>query len=477
MTASPLLAGLFAAPGGAPALRAEGVTYTYDALRAAVASGRAALLRAGIGPGGRVAVCLPKSAAALRCCLAALAAGAAYVPLNARLSPAHLATILRDLAPDLLVAEPGMLAGLRGQDVPGLRVATALEDVAETLPGTAPRVDTPAGLAAVLFTSGSSGAPKGIMLSHGNIGCFADWAADTFAVDAAARVASHAPFHFDLSTFDIFATFGRGACLHLLPEAAAAFPGAVRRFVAEAGITHWYSVPTALVQLQARGALAGLDSLRHVLFAGEVFPTPALRRCMAALPGARFANLFGPTETNVCTWHALPGPPADDAAPVPIGVPLPHAALSLRGGEICVAGPGVMLGYWRRPELTAATRLDGRADSYRTGDMAEWRGAALHFLGRRDQQVKLRGHRIELLGLEAVLNAHPAVREAVALVQGERLAVFLEPRGAPAGEAGLREFLAARLPPAYQPGRIIWLNTIPRSPNGKADRNALAALG
>jgi acyl-coenzyme A synthetase/AMP-(fatty) acid ligase len=205
---------------------------------------------------------------------------------------------------------------------------------------------------------------------------------------------------------------------------------------------------------------------------------------MDALPGARFANLFGPTETNVCTWHALPGPPADDLAPVPIGLPLPHAEVSLRDGELHVAGPGVMLGYWRQPALTEARRVDGRADSYRTGDMAHWQDGVLIFDGRRDQQVKLRGHRIELLGLEAVLNAHPAVSEAVALVRGDRIAVFLEAHAAPAGEAKwpageaeLRAHIAARLPPPYQPGSIIWLNALPRSPNGKADRGALAALG
>lgn len=478
MTASPLLAGLLASHAAAPALQAGDAAMTHAELRAAVLAGRDALHRAGIGPGARVALCLPKSAATLVCILATLAAGAAYVPLNPLLSAAHLAGILADLAPGLLLAEPAILAGLapHAQLLPGLRAAARPDGPIEAMPGRGASPVSPEGLAAILFTSGSTGAPKGIMLSHGNIGCFADWAATAFAVDAGSRVASHAPFHFDLSTFDIFATLARGGCLHLLGAADAAFPGAVRRFVAGAGITHWYSVPTALMQLQARGALAGLDSLRHVLFAGEVFPTPALRAAMAALPGARFANLFGPTETNVCTFHALPGPPADDLAPVPIGVPVPHAGVSLLAGEICVAGPGVMLGYWRRPELTAATRLAGRADSYRTGDLAAWQDGVLLFQGRRDQQVKLRGHRIELLGLEAVLNGHPAVREAVALVRGERIAVYLEPRAEPVAEVGLRAFIAARLPPAYQPGHIIWLNTLPRSPNGKADRGALAAL-
>ena len=235
------------------------------------------------------------------------------------------------------------------------------------------------------------------------------------------------------------------------------------------------------MHLQQRGGLAGLTTLRTVLFAGEVFPTPALRRVMADLPGAVFANLFGPTETNVCLFHRLPGPPSADEDAVPIGIPCPHAGITLsETGEILVTGPGVMLGYWRRPDQTDASRVNGRADSYRTGDIATRRDdGVMMFIGRHDQQVKLRGHRIELLGLEAVLQAHPSVREAVAVISPDarvpdaRLIVFLVARNAAVAETVLRNFIAARLAPSHQPNDIIWLNDLPRSSTGKIDRAAL----
>jgi acyl-coenzyme A synthetase/AMP-(fatty) acid ligase len=233
-------------------------------------------------------------------------------------------------------------------------------------------------------------------------------------------------------------------------------------------------VPSALAQLQQRGALHGLASLRQMLFAGEVFPTPALRRTMADLPGARFANLFGPTETNVFSFHRLDAPPAEDA-PVPIGLPCPHAGVTVADdGELLVTGPGVMLGYWREPALTAASRVDGRPDSYRTGDHATRRDdGVLLFTGRRDHLVKLRGQRVELLGLEAVLQAHPAIVEAVAVVTAdERLALFLVER-TPVRDRDIKAAIAARLPPAYQPALIRRLNAMPRSSNGKADRGTL----
>ncbi len=472
---SPLVAPVLTGHSRATAVRSGTTALTYADLQGEIAAGCDALRRAGIGPGCRVALALPKSLNALRVILATLAAGAAYVPLNHRLTPAALATILEDLRPDLLIAAPGALAG-QAERLPGLQITPHLDTTPERLPGVAVQHDQPPDLAAILFTSGSTGTPKGIMLSHDNIGCFATWAAREFALGAADQVASHAPFHFDLSTFDIFATLATGATLHLLDDADAAFPGAVRRFIADAGITTWYSVPTALAQLQSRGALAGLSSLRQVLFAGEVFPTPVLRQAMAALPAAGVANLFGPTETNVCTFHRLASPPHDDT-PIPIGIPCPHAGITLSAdGEIGVTGPGVMLGYWRQPALTTASRIDGRPDSYRTGDFATRRpDGALMFNGRRDHLVKLRGHRVELLALEAVLQAHPAIAEAVAVVTGERLAVAIIERS-PIDDAALRNVIAACLVPAYQPGSIIRLNTMPRSSNGKADRGALRVL-
>src|SRR5262249_40778539 len=338
----------------------------------------------------------------------------------------------------------------------------------------APALSQPVDLATLLYTSGSTGEPKGIMLSHGNLMSFVDWAATTFEISSADRAVSHAPLNFDLSIFDVFCTLSRHGTVHLIDETMARFPGSIRALLEEARISVWYSVPTALVQLQERDALNGVRSLRLVLFAGEVFPTPVLRRLMASLPGPEYANLYGPTETNVCTYYRLPGPPASDHDALPIGRPCEHLRVDIRDeagapvkngetGEICVIGPAVMQGYWQRPEMTQASRLSGHPDSYRTGDFGAVRGdGVILFTGRRDQQVKVRGHRIELLALEAALHAHPEVRDAVVLAAlGEAgqsaLVAFVVPRNGRLEVAALREFIGKRLPPYYQPDRIDWL--------------------
>jgi amino acid adenylation domain-containing protein len=494
---SPLVASLLEdRMGGAQcAVRFGETMMTYTALRDAVLSSAAALHEAGVRPGDRVAICLPKSLASLTLILGTLAAGAAYVPLNHRLPAAQLHAILEDLQPRLFIAGAAVHATLAPESLPGLRVASApagpglaFGDVTR-FPGNASVPPSPEGLAAVLYTSGTTGEPKGIMLSHDNLFSFSDWAARTFRISARDTVSSHAPFHFDLSIFDIFTTLQRHATLCLLDEATTRFAGAVRRVIESAQITVWYSVPTALAQLQERGALKGLNSLRLVLFAGEVFPTPILRRAMAWLPATEFVNLYGPTETNVCSWYRVPGPPDSDFDTLPIGGACDHLDVTLldedgkpvapgETGEICVAGSGVMMGYWRRPGLTEASRVNFRAGTYRTGDYGVLRRDGMTMLlGRRDQQVKVRGHRIELLALEATLNAHPAVREAIAVPAGDaatrRLSVFLTARDAPVDAAILRSFVASRLAPYYVPDRIEWVTDLPRTATGKVDRGAL----
>ena len=301
---------------------------------------------------------------------------------------------------------------------------------------------------------------------------------------------SHAPLHFDLSIFDIFCTLSRRGTVHLIDDTMARFPGTIRALLDEARISVWYSVPTALIQLQERNALEGVRSLRLVLFAGEVFPTPILRRVMTSLPAPEYANLYGPTETNVCTYYRLPGPPACDLDPIPIGRACEHLQVDIRdesgervkdgeSGEICVVGLAVMRGYWQRPQLTEASRLPVHPDSYRTGDYGHIRGdGMIMFAGRRDQQVKIRGHRIELLALEAALHAHPEVRDAVVLTAPDgpahqALVAFVVPRNGRTDVAAIREFIGKRLPPYYQPDRIDWLDEMPLTPTGKSDRTAL----
>jgi amino acid adenylation domain-containing protein len=408
-----------------------------------------------------------------------------------------LRRIIDNLEPVLLVAEPShgtrFLADLGHHGVFGISVLAGSQlEFLSPIPSYVERLNSPEHLAAILYTSGSTGEPKGIMLTHGNIVSFVDWAAKTFEISAKDKLANHAPFHFDLSIFDLFCALTRHASVHLLDETASRFPGQVRTFIDSAAITVWYSVPTALTRLQGRNALAGVASLRLVLFAGEVFPVPVLRRLMSELRQPEYVNLYGPTETNVCTYHRLSAPPASDLDTLPIGRPCEHLKVTLcdtegaavtagETGEICVEGPAVMHGYWRRQEMTAATRLTGRRSSYCTGDYGWCRAdGAIMFAGRRDEQVKIRGHRVELLALEAVLNAHPELREAAALVvpddSGGVLVAFLVAERGPVPVAELRRFVADRLAPYYQPDRLEWIPELPRTVTGKCDRTALRSI-
>jgi amino acid adenylation domain-containing protein len=485
------------------ALSGGGESVTYGELRRHVLAVRETLLRNGVGGGGRVAVCLPKSPAAVVTILGILAADAAYVPLNHRLPVAQLLGILADLRPSLFLTT-GSLADVlcrnfcerrapsefRIAKVAGRCDGTGIEFVDAIPFNLAAAPASPHDLAVILYTSGTTGEPKGITLTHRSVASFVDWAADAFTISDLDRLASHAPLHFDLSIFDIFCGLTRRASVHLIDETTASFPGAIRGLIADAGITVWYSVPTALVRLQERGALKQLQSLRLILFAGEVFPVPSLRRLMTDVPAPEYVNLYGPTETNVCTYYRLPGPPNSDFEQIPIGRPCEHldvrivdaAGAGVRSGEtgeICVAGPAVMQGYWGRPQTTVATRLPGQADSYRTGDYAYDRGdGALMFVGRRDQQIKIRGHRIELLALETVLNGHPSIRAAAALFvkeprRGAAIAAFLVPRSARLHEHEIRAFIEERLPPQYQPDYLEWLPELPQTANGKCDRAGL----
>jgi len=477
------------------------------------------LVALGVGRGDRVALCLTKSIESIVTVYGIMKAGAAYVPLDPNAPEARLATVATDCDTRWIVTDPEHLessstvlapaAGLQhvivdspppgeGVEAKGWPMIHHIDAVGDQ-PSTAPVVRLiDDDLAYILYTSGSTGRPKGVMLSHRNAIAFVGWAARTFALYGDDRVSNHAPLHFDLSVFDVFGAAAASATLILVPPNVSLFPREAARFLAEQRISVWYSVPSILSMLTLRGGLTpgDLPDLRTILFAGEVFPTKYLRRLMAVLPHTRFANLYGPTETNVCTWYDVVEPPPDDADDIPIGIPIDNDDVVVVGaadepvaageeGELLVRGATVMQGYWGDTQKTAASLVpdpespNGRGVMYRTGDLVRQQpDGNLRFLGRRDTQVKSRGYRIELGEIETVINAHDGVIESAVIavadeLVGTRIRCHVVCR-AEVTASEIAAYCSTRLPNYMIPEFFELRDSLPRTSNGKVDRQALA---
>lgn len=474
----------------------------------------------GVERGDRVALYLEKSLEAVVAIYGVLKAGAAYTPLDPSAPVARLGYIAGNCGARVVLsgvekadgwaglvaagAAPAAFVAMNGAPPPGAVpdgvLAVGATDVAAQ-PDRSPAVPViDLDLAYILYTSGSTGDPKGVKLTHRNALTFVDWVVDEFGVGPDDVLSSHAPFHFDLSVLDLYAAAAAGAPLALVPPRASVFPSQIVRFVDDHGITVWYSVPSILTMLVLRGGLSpgDLPSLRTLLFAGEVFPTKYLRQLMALVPHARFANLYGPTETNVCTWYEVPPLPEDRTADIPIGRAIDGVevfAVTEDGrraapgevGELFVRGTTVMQGYWGDQERTDRSLVrhpfqpELRDLVYRTGDLVqEQDDGELRFLGRRDAQVKSRGYRIELGDIENALNAHPAVVEcAVIAVPDEvvtnRIRAFAVVRDPAVTGAELARFCGERVPKYMVPEAIELRDALAKTSTGKVDRQALRA--
>jgi amino acid adenylation domain-containing protein len=477
-----------------------------------------ALIQIGVVRGDRIGIYLHKSPAAIASIFGILKTAACYVPVDPNAPGLRLAEIVRQCGCRALITsfplyeklsaafldECPMAAIFFIDKSPDTALPAAGFTFADSLPSqpaAPPAVNViDRDLAYILFTSGSTGSPKGVMLSHLNALTFINWACDTFAISGADRLSNHAPFNFDLSVFDIFAAVKAGAAISLVPEGLSVFPVQLSSFIQDQRITVWYSVPMVLSLLQSRGKLEerDLSALRLVLFAGEVFPTKHLRVLMQKLPHPRYANLYGPTETNVCAYYEVEPIAPEESVPIPIGKACANTdlvAIDTNGrkitrpgteGLLYARGSIVMQGYYGRPKESAACFIRnpfaiGREEKlYCTGDWVTLdEDGNFLLVGRKDHMIKTRGYRVELGEIEAVMVAHPAVDEAVALaIPDEAIgntirAIVTLGNGRSLTSLELKRHCAEKLPPYMIPEAIEFQDSLPRTGNGKIDRQRL----
>ena len=478
---------------------------SYRQLEARVEGVARRLSACGVGPDQPVLLCMKRSVRTLAGMLGVLRVGAIYVPLEVRTPQARRQQILEDCRPVAVLCDPANREQLA--DDPTLRargthiLAIEGEPAASAGAGVPqPALDrSPDSLACVLYTSGSTGRPKGVMLSHRNIDAYAAWAVDHIGITAADRVLSTAPFYFDMSLFDIFCALRAGATLCIATERTLLFPKKLLQYAEDERVTVWKGVSSLLTYLSRTGAIGPerLPAMRAVLFGGEALPTKYLRDWMTTYPDKAFHNFFGPTEgTGASLSYRVPQIPASDDASIPIGEPRSNTPVYLLDpdgqpvapgevGELAISGPCVALGYLGDPERTARRFRD---DPWRpgqrmvlTGDLVrcDERGVH-HFVGRRDDQVKVMGYRMELGDIEAALTAIPDVAEAGVLVVPsgrsgvDELAAFVVLTGG-CTPAQVRKELKGQLPHYMLPRLILPIEQLPRSERGKLDRQALAA--
>ncbi|WP_437486127.1 AMP-binding protein [Sorangium sp. So ce1014] len=478
-----------AARGDAVALASRGAAVTYAELASRAAAVSGALAGAGVRPGDRVALLSSGRAHDEPVALAAvLTAGVVAVPLDATAPPARLGRIARARGCRALVldAAAAALADGIGAELGGGLARVELDAEGRVLRGAAPAgAGGEAGaqeLACILHTSGSTGEPKPVPITWAGLDAFTAFCIDLIGLAPADRVLRVAELVFDLAWFDHLATLRAGATLATMARRDLASGRALRDAVSALAPTVIYGVPSMFMKLAAAlsaadaGAPAGALSppVRALLFAGEVFPPRELAALAARVPGAALYNLYGPTETNVCTFHRVDRAALDGVSELPIGVACPYAACALlaegEDGRV-IEGPGT-------GELMVSGPTTVGGGPYRTRDRVERKADGLfYFRGRIDRMVKVRGYRVEPGEVEAALASHPAVRQAAVIaVEDARLGKTLRGFVALAGDAddrALRMYLAERLPPCMIPEKIVTMDELPRTATGKIDYRAL----
>lgn len=461
------------------------------------------LVAQGMAPRQALALYLEKSTDALCCMLGGVYAGGFYSVLDVRQPDGRIQAICRALEPALVLTDcANEEAARRALEGTGTRVALVDEALAF------PRADADA-LASVRasaidvdplyvnFTSGSTGTPKGVVVSHRSVIDFIPTFTQTFGIDAEDVLGNQAPFDFDVSVKDIYSSLCRGATLRIIPRPYFSNPTTLMDYLSDGQVTTLVWAVSALCFVSI---MHGFDyrvprTVRRVLFSGEVMPPKQLRVWRSFLPGARFVNLYGPTEiTCNCTYFEVERDYQDDEV-IPMGRAFPNERVFLLDedggevtspgveGEVCVGGTALGLGYLGDGEKTAAAFVQSPLNRrwlepvYRTGDLARYDEAGnLVYASRKDHQIKHLGQRIELGDIEAAAQAVEGVERACCVYDARRKRIRLFYLGAPT-EDELLDALGKRLPPYMVPRQVRRLDQMPLTKNGKIDRAELAQMG
>ena len=476
-----------------------GVSYTYAQLWDLSVQWSIFLQNRGIREGAALGICLPKSAESLSTILAALANHWVYIPMDIEAPLSRLNRILENAGVAGFFCDTEKWVEWSATCPFDLEVVTTSNPNILWIQALVQPKIHHADLAYILYTSGSTGVPKGVCISCKNALCFVDWAAAQFELSSNDVCSSLAPFHFDLSVFDLFASFRVGASVLLVDHKSIKNPMLLVSWITEFNVSVWYATPTTLKLMLRFGRMDNYDfsSLRLLLFAGEVMPVPALRQLKQYWSNAAFYNLYGPTETNVCTWFQVPDAiPEDRTDPFPIGFACPFANCYLRiedeflapqpglMGELFVGGHSVMQGYLSMPEKTAESLIDTSwGILYKTGDLVSVSSdGALIYTGRVDRMVKRHGYRIELGEIENALSQHAGIAQVAALsIQRPdqlRIAVFYQ---ANVGEVipnnlEFNVFLQHYLPAYMLPDQYQAIEQWPETTSGKTNYSTLLSM-
>ena len=447
--------------------------------------------------GDRVGIYLLKSTDAIVAMQGILRVGAIYVPVDPSSPVDRVIKIINDCSMKLVITSPELAEPFLQKRIDTLFIFTqenSDNSVAANSCSTSlalhsqeERIDTPEineeDIAYILYTSGSTGIPKGVCITHKNALAFITWAAKTLHITPKDRLSNHAGFYFDLSVFDLYVAFLTGATVYLIPEKSSFSPVHLAQFLREQKITVWYSVPTALILMLEQGDLGNYDypELHTVIFAGEVFPVDKLKTLKSEWPQKHFFNFYGPTETNVCTAYEVKEIDPEWKVSVPIGsmcsgnqgwVEKENHQRAQVGeeGELIIQGPTVMKGYWGSSWP--------RSDVYRSGDIVKILAEDVYtYIGRLDHMVKIKGNRIELGEIEAALSKMPSVKEALVYTEGEssqtRILACLRTNGTNPTLLEVKRHCFKILPKYMIPDKVHYVHIIPRSPNGKVDRRKL----